>query len=97
MDGICGVNTTRTIIAYQRHFYHHPDGLVSPDKKTFELLILDTLSRSSLPHPEGATGINPKGVRTNPKCLKASYQCTKLMRSYETFQGMPYNDQTKKL
>lgn len=93
-DGLCGRNTVRAIIAYQRHFYHHPDGLVSPGKKTLELLSSTLDARSSLPVPDGATGINPKGIRTNARNLKPSYQCIQLMTQYESFMARPYDDQT---
>lgn len=90
IDGICGNNTTKAIITYQKHFYHHPDGLVSPGKKTFSQL--SSGQRSALPRAHGSTGSNPNGARKNPMTMYPSYQVLKLMMQYEQLHTLPYDD-----
>lgn len=93
VDGICGNNTTKAIITYQKHFYQHPDGLVSPGKKTLSQLTSN--QRSALPRVDGATGNNPNGARKNPMTMYPSYQVLKLMMDYEELHTLPYDDHTK--
>jgi len=38
VDGIYGISTYKAIIQFQKRFYNRPDGLVTPDQKTFEKL-----------------------------------------------------------
>lgn len=47
IDGICGPLTKKAIIDFQSQFYTHPDGVVTPGKKTLEHL--NNFS-GSLPH-----------------------------------------------
>ena len=34
VDGLCGRRTLSAIVAFQRHFMHHPDGLIEPHRRT---------------------------------------------------------------
>lgn len=47
IDGICGPLTKKAIIEFQSKFYHHPDGVVTPGKKTIQHL---NSFPGSLPH-----------------------------------------------
>ncbi|WP_347091091.1 peptidoglycan-binding protein [Sphingomonas parapaucimobilis] len=38
IDGFWGRHTLSAILAFQRRFMHHPDGLVEPDRRTWRLL-----------------------------------------------------------
>ena len=38
VDGVCGRRTLSAIVAFQRHFMHHPDGLVEPRRQTWRML-----------------------------------------------------------
>jgi len=37
-DGICGRHTLSAILAFQRRFMQHPDGLIEPNRRTWHLL-----------------------------------------------------------
>lgn len=95
IDGICGQNTTKAIIAYQKHFYNVPDGIISPGNRTIERLSSQSPIHA-LPKNFGATQSNVDGVRTNPQFLSPSFNCLQLMMKYEQFHSKPYDDQSGK-
>ena len=74
VDGICGRNTKRAIIAYQKYFHFSPYGIIEPGGKTIENLT-STSHTDSLPNPHGATGINPRGERKRASLMSPSSQC----------------------
>ncbi|WP_038912042.1 glycoside hydrolase family protein [Dickeya dadantii] len=93
VDGICGRNTKRAIIAYQKYFHFSPYGIIEPGGKTIENLT-STSHTDSLPNPHGATGINPRGERKRASLMSPSSQCIYLMKQYEKLKTKPYDDQT---
>lgn len=93
IDGICGENTIKAIIAYQKHFYHAPDGIISPGKRTIEYLSSQSPNHA-LPQNFGATQSNLGGKRTNPQLLSPSFNCLQLMMKYEQLHTKPYDDQS---
>ncbi|ACT08849.1 Peptidoglycan-binding domain 1 protein [Dickeya chrysanthemi Ech1591] len=93
VDGICGRNTKRAIIEYQKKFHLLPDGMINPGGKTIESLT-STSNTESLPTPHGSTATNPNGERKRASLMSPSFQCINLMKQYEVLKTKPYDDQT---
>ncbi|MEY8712904.1 glycoside hydrolase family protein [Mangrovibacter phragmitis] len=97
IDGICGPNTIKAILTYQKHFYHYPDGVISPGKKTFQLLTGDKNTRSnSLNKADGATCTNPNGKKSNSRYMNPSINAYNLLKKYEQKINYPYSDKDPK-
>jgi len=91
VDGICGSNTLKAIIDYQKRLYHLPDGVVTPGRKMLQHL---TQSASPPRGPQGATSTNRQGTRRQPRQILPSYRCLRLLMQYEQLRTLPYDDQT---
>ncbi|MDN4629549.1 MULTISPECIES: glycoside hydrolase family protein [unclassified Erwinia] len=100
IDGHCGKNTVKAIRKYQSHFISHPDALIEVGGVTFRHLIAGSLG--SRPDPQlppiqnkAFIGDGP-GVKYHPSGMKLSAKGLALLKDYEQFRAMPYDDQTGK-
>ncbi len=100
VDGLCGQNTIKAIRKYQSHFMSVPDALVDVNGKTFKQLNTGAAGvkpEHGLPfiHNPAAVGDNG-GPKYNPSVMKLSAKGLALLKDYEQFRAMPYDDQTGK-
>ncbi|MGE9551086.1 glycoside hydrolase family protein [Erwinia amylovora] len=100
VDGICGQNTIKAIRKYQSHFMSVPDALVDVSGMTFKHLTAAT--QGNRPEPGLPPIQNPAnvgdsgGAKYNPSVMKLSAKGLALLKDYEQFRSMPYDDQTGK-
>lgn len=100
IDGICGQNTIKAIRKFQSHFMAAPDALV--DKNGNTIRHLTTGTPGTKPEPGLPPIQNPQtvgdigGPKYNPSVMKLSAKGIALLKDYEQFRAMPYDDQTGK-
>lgn len=101
IDGICGYNTIKAIRKFQQHFMKLPDAKVDVSGKTIRYLTngfeRETRNTPALPplnnpHQVGDAG----GLKYNPAVMNFSMKGANLLKDYEQFRAMPYDDQTGK-
>lgn len=99
VDGICGPNTIKAIRKFQQHFMHSPDAKVDVSGKTIGYLLSEPGKRNQaepvLPPLNNANQIGDiGGLKYNPAVMNFSAKGIALLKDYEKFRSMPYDDQT---
>ncbi|MBB3322499.1 lysozyme [Atlantibacter sp. RC6] len=83
-------NVARAIVVYQRSLLLNADGIILPGKHIEKLL--SGAEQGAIRYK----GFDNTSNRYDARDMQPSQQCIKLMKSYETYQRYPYNDQTSR-